>query len=134
VLFAMARDGTLVERLARVHPRYETPANAIWALASWAGVLTLTGGYEHLITMSQFASWIFFTMVVLSVVVLRRKHPDWPRPYRATGYPFTVLVFVVVSFAFVVNTLIASPRSSLMGLLLLLLGVPIYLRSRRRPA
>ncbi len=132
VLFAMARDGTLVEALARVHPSHETPANAIWALAIWSGVLTLTGGYEHLITMSQFANWIFFTMVVLSVVVLRRTHPEWPRPYRVTGYPVTVLVFVVVSAAFVINTLIASARSSLLGLVLLLLGVPVYRWSLRR--
>jgi APA family basic amino acid/polyamine antiporter len=132
VFFAMARDGTFFRRLADVHPRYETPANAIWALAGWAAVLTLTGGYEHLITMSMFANWIFFAMVVLSVVVLRRKHPDWPRPYRATGYPFTVLIFVLVSSAFVVNTLVESARSSLMGLGLLLLGVPVYLWSRRR--
>jgi basic amino acid/polyamine antiporter, APA family len=131
VFFAMARDGTFFRRLADVHPRYETPANAIWALAGWAAVLTLTGGYEHLITMSMFANWIFFAMVVLSVVVLRKKHPDWPRPYRATGYPFTVLVFVLVSSAFVVNTLMESARSSLMGLGLLLLGVPVYLWSTR---
>ena len=132
VLFAMARDGTLVEGLARIDPRRETPANAIWVLATWACVLTLTGGYEHLITMSQFANWIFFTMVVLSVIVLRRKHPEWPRPYRATGYPVTVLVFVVVSSAFVVNTLMESPRSSLMGLGLLALGVPAYVWGRRK--
>ena len=132
VLFAMARDGTLVARLAHIHPRYETPANAIWALAIWSGVLTLTGGYEHLITMSQFANWIFFTMVVLAVVVLRRKHPEWDRPYRVTGYPFTVLVFVVVSMAFVINTLLASARSSLLGLGLLLIGVPVYRWSLRR--
>jgi APA family basic amino acid/polyamine antiporter len=131
VFFAMARDGTFFRQLADVHPRYETPAKAIWALAGWAAVLTLTGGYEHLITMSMFANWIFFTMVVLSVVALRRKHPDWPRPYRALGYPFTVLVFVLVSSAFVVNTLMVSARSSLMGLGLLLLGVPVYLWSRR---
>ena len=131
VLFAMARDGTLFKRLADTHPRHETPANAIWALAIWAGVLTLTGGYEHLITMSQFANWIFFTMVVLSVVVLRRKHPEWDRPYRVVGYPFTVLVFSVVSTAFVVNTLIESARSSLIGLVLLALGVPVYVWSRR---
>jgi APA family basic amino acid/polyamine antiporter len=130
VFFAMARDGTFFKGLADVHPRYETPANAIWALAGWAAVLTLTGGYEHLITMSMFSNWIFFTMVVLSVVVLRRTHPDWPRPYRAWGYPFTVLVFVLVSSAFVVNTLVASPRSSLLGLGLLLLGVPVYLWSK----
>jgi APA family basic amino acid/polyamine antiporter len=131
VFFAMARDGTFFRRLADVHPRYETPANAIWALAGWAAVLTLTGGYEHLITMSMFSNWIFFTMVVLSVVVLRRRRPDWPRPYRALGYPFTVLVFVVVSSFFVINTLWSSPWSSLMGLGLLLLGVPVYVWSTR---
>lgn len=128
VFFAMGRDGLLFPQLARIHPRYETPANAIWALAIWAALLTLTGGYEHLITMSGFANWIFFTMIVLSVIVLRRKHPDWDRPYRVTGYPFTVIVFILVSSAFVVNTLVGSARSSLMGLGLLLLGVPFYLR------
>ena len=131
VLFAMAEDGRLPRLLADVHPRFGTPANAIWLLAAWAGVLTLTGGYEHLITMGQFANWIFFTMVVLSVVVLRRKHPEWPRPYRVSGYPFTVVAFVLVSSAFVVNTLVESPRSALMGLGLLALGVPVYLRSGR---
>ena len=130
VFFAMARDGTFFPWLAEIHPRYETPAHAIWALAAWAGVLTLTGGYEHLITMSQFANWIFFTMVVASVIVLRRAHPEWPRPYRVAGYPFTVVAFAVVSAAFVVNTLLASAHSSLMGLGLLLLGVPFYRRPK----
>jgi APA family basic amino acid/polyamine antiporter len=130
VFFAMARDGLLFPPLARIHPTYETPSTAIWTLAIWAAVLTLTGGYEHLITMAQFANWIFFTMVVLSVMVLRHKHPDWDRPYRVAGYPFTVIVFVFVSSAFVVNTLVESPRSSLIGLGLLLLGVPFYLRRR----
>jgi basic amino acid/polyamine antiporter, APA family len=97
-------------------------------------VLTLTGGYEHLITMNGFANFIFFTMVVLSVVVLRRKHPEWERPYRVLGYPVTVIVFVLVSTAFVINTLVGAPRSSLMGLGLLLLGVPFYWRSSRREA
>jgi basic amino acid/polyamine antiporter, APA family len=131
VFFAMARDGAFFRPLATVHPRYETPANAIWSLTVWAAALTLTGGYEHLITMSQFVNWIFFTMVVLSVVVLRRKHPEWSRPYRVLGYPFTVAVFVVVSMAFVVNTLVESAPSALMGLTLLLIGVPVYLWSRR---
>lgn len=131
VFFAMARDGRLFPSLAAVHPRFETPARAIWALAGWAGVLTLTGGFEHLITMSQFANWIFFTMVVLSVVILRRTRPDAPRPYRVAGYPWTVIVFVVVSSVFVINTLVEAPASSLLGLALLLLGVPIYFRHRR---
>ena len=131
VFFAMARDGNFFKPLSAIHPKYETPSNAIWALAIWAGLLTLTGGYEHLITMGQLANWIFFTMVVLSVIVLRRRHPEWDRPYKVAGYPFTVLAFVLVSSVFVVNTLVESPRSSLMGMGLLLLGVPIYLRSTR---
>jgi len=65
-------------------------------------------------------------MIALSVVVLRRKHPEWNRPYRVVGYPFTVLVFVIVSTVFVVNTLIESTLSSLMGLGLLLVGIPFY--------
>ena len=132
VFFAMARDGSFFPQLAKVHPAYDTPANAIWALSIWASVLTLTGGYEHLITMSQFANWIFFTMVVVSVVVLRRRHPEWERPYRVTGYPWTVIVFVLVSSFFVVNTLIESPTSSLMGLGLLVLGVPFYRKAAGR--
>lgn len=130
VFFAMARDGRLFPRLAEVHPRHQTPANAIWALAAWAGVLSLTGGFSHLITMSQFANWIFFTMVISSVMVLRRTHPEWPRPYRVPGYPYTVIVFALVSSAFVLNTLSESLLSSLLGLGLLLLGVPFY----RRPS
>jgi APA family basic amino acid/polyamine antiporter len=130
VLFAMGRDGSFFPQLARVHPVHETPSTAIWALAIWAALLTLTGGYEHLITMSGFANWIFFTMIVLSAIVLRRRHPEWQRPYRVTGYPVTVIVFVLVSSVFVLNTLVNSPRSSLLGLGLLLLGIPFYRRSR----
>jgi APA family basic amino acid/polyamine antiporter len=128
VLFAMARDGRLWRWLAAVHPAYETPANAIWALAAWASILTLTGGFEHLITMAMFANWLFFTMVVFSVVVLRRKRPDLERPYRVTAYPLPVIVFVVVSAFFVVNTLVEEPRSSLMGLGLVVAGVPFYFK------
>ncbi len=128
VFFAMARDGRLFSWLAAVHPTYETPANAIWALGAWAAVLTLTGGFEHLITMSTFANWLFFTMVVFSVVVLRRTRPDLARPYRVTAYPLPVIVFVVVSAFFVVNTLVEEPASALMGLGLVLIGVPFYFR------
>jgi basic amino acid/polyamine antiporter, APA family len=126
VFFAMAKDGVFFRHLAKVHPRYGTPANAVWVLAGWAAMLTLTGGYEHLITMAMFANWILFTMVVLSVVVLRRTRPELARPYRVTGYPFTVIVFVAVSGTFVVNTLMESARSSLFGLVIVLAGAMTY--------
>jgi len=84
--------------------------------------------------MSQFANWIFFTMVVLSVVVLRRRHPEWKRPYKVTAYPLPVIVFVLVSSVFVLNTLVEAPTSSVMGLGLLLLGIPFYLGNRKKVA
>ena len=132
VLFAMAQDGLVFPSLADVHPRHASPANAIWLLSVWAAVLTLTGGYEHLITMSMFANWILFTMVAFSVVVLRRRHPEWERPYRVPAYPIPVAIFVIVSAVFVVNTLVESTRSSLYGLVIVALGVVFY-RLRRRP-
>lgn len=132
IFFAMARDGVFFSWAAEIHPRYRTPAHAIWMLSVWAALLTLTGGYEHLITMAMFAAWILFAMAVGSVIVLRRKHPEWPRPYRVPGYPWTALVFVVVAAVFVINTLVTAPRSSLLGLALVLAGVPIYLTWKRR--
>jgi APA family basic amino acid/polyamine antiporter len=134
VLFAMARDGLVFEKLAEIHPRFSTPANAIWFLAIWAAILTLTGGYEHLITMAMFANWILFTMVAYSVVVLRRLHPEWARPYRVPFYPFPVAVFVLVAAVFVLNTLVESPRSSLFGLVIQSVGVIFYLAWRTTAA
>ena len=134
VFFAMARDGIFFRRSPRSIRDTTRPPTPSGRSRPGRRLLTLTGGYEHLITMSQFANWIFFTMVVLSVIVLRRTHPEWERPYRVSGYPLTVIVFVLVSFAFVVNTLMESARSALMGLGLLALGVPFYIRSRRPPA
>jgi APA family basic amino acid/polyamine antiporter len=134
IFFAMARDGLFFRSLAKVHPLYETPANAIWTLSLWASLLTLTGGYEHLITMAMFASWTLFAMAISSVLVLRRKHPEWPRPYRLAGYPFTAIVFIAVAGVFVVNTLVEAPRSSLFGLVILVAGLPAYLKWRRQGA
>jgi APA family basic amino acid/polyamine antiporter len=131
IFFAMARDRVFFQWAAAVHPRYETPANAIWLLGAWAAVLTLTGGYEHLITMAEFANWFLYVLAIGSVIVLRRKHPEWPRPYRVPGYPWIAMVFVLVAAAFVVNTVFESPWSSLFGMGLVLAGVPIYLWMRK---
>jgi len=134
IFFAMARDGLFFRWVAEIHPRFESPSHAIWILGVWSGILTLTGGYEHLITMAMFAAWILFAMAIGSVIVLRRKHPEWPRPYRLPGYPWTALAFMLVSAAFVVNTLFENPRSSLFGLVLVLAGLPFYLWRRSTEA
>jgi APA family basic amino acid/polyamine antiporter len=65
-------------------------------------------------------------MTAAAVLVLRKKQPDLPRPYRTLGYPWVPIVFVLVAFILIVSTLLDSPRESLMGIALILLGVPFY--------
>ncbi len=134
--FAMARDGVFFERLARVHPRYGTPAFAIIALAIWSAILALTGTFEQLLTYVVFAGWIFYGLGAMAVFVYRRKQPDAIRPFRTPGYPITPALFVASAAALVLNTLIAQPIRGVVGLAGVLLGTPAFYiwRARRRAA
>ena len=132
VPYAMARDGYFLSPLAAVHPQYRTPHVSIAALTLWSALLVLSGRYEQLFTYVIFASWILYGLSAASVFVLRRKQPDLARPYRALGYPFIPAAFVIVAAALVGMTLIDSPRESLLGLSLILLGAPFYLWRKRR--
>ncbi len=130
--YAMARDGMFFERLQRIHPRFGTPALAIVVQAVWAAILSLSGRYDQLFTYVIFASWLFYGMTVAGVIVLRRRHPEWPRPYKTWGYPLVPALFAVAALAIVASTLINNPRESGWGLLIVLLGVPAYFFWRRR--
>ena len=97
VVYAMARDGLFFRGAARVHPRHRTPAAALLLHGLVAGVLTLTGTYSDLLTMTAFSSLLFNVLTVVGLFVLRHRRPDLPRPYRAWGYPVVPLLFVAVS-------------------------------------
>lgn len=136
--YQMAKDGLFVDRVARVHPRWRTPVEALLFQGLWSGFLVLfIGGFQKLFTYVIFGGWIFYALAVLSVVVLRRKEPSLPRPFRVPGYPLVPLLFAATALAIVVNTLVETPRESLLGLAFIALGIPIYflqraLRSRVR--
>jgi APA family basic amino acid/polyamine antiporter len=134
VPYAMARDGLFFTKVGLVHPQYHTPAVSILALSAWSCLLVLSGRYEQLFTYVIFASWILYGMATASVVVLRRKRPDLPRPYRTLGYPFTPVLFCIVALCLLVSTLFQSPRESLLGVALILCGVPFYFHWSRRKA
>jgi basic amino acid/polyamine antiporter, APA family len=131
VPYAAARDGLFFRSIATVHPRYATPSVSILALSAWAAVLVLSGRYEQLFTYVIFASWILYGMTTAAVIVLRRKKPGMVRPYRTLGYPWVPGVFVLVAAALVLSTLFDSPRESLMGIFLIILGLPFYFYWRR---
>src|SRR5207248_11180700 len=114
--FAQARDGLFFRRFGRIHPGFQTPSFAIVLQGIWAGILVLSGSYETLFSYSMIAAWIFYAMTVGAVGLLRQKLPDMPRPYRMWGYPYTLLLFMVVSVWFVANAFITQPVPSLAAL------------------
>jgi len=133
VPYAAARDGLFFQSLAWIQPKYRTPSISIFALTLWASALiVISGGYKELFTYVIFASWILYGMAAASVIVLRKKRPDLPRPYRTLGYPFVPAVFVFVAILLVISTLLDSPRESLNGLIIVLAGVPFYWYWKKR--
>jgi len=126
VPYAMAVDGYFFKPMAKVHPAFHTPGISILGLSAWAAVLVFSGQYDELFTYVIFASWILYGMTTASVLVLRRKRPDMPRPYRTFGYPVVPIVFVMSALGLVISTLFNSPTESLRGLALVLAGLPFY--------
>ena len=132
VFFAMARDDLFFRRLAEVHPRHRTPARAIAWQCIWSSILCLTGSYEQLYTYVIFAAVLFYALAGASVIILRRRRPEWPRPYRTWGYPATPLLYVGLCVVVLVNTIVNKPVESGMGLVILALGLPAYGFWKRR--
>jgi len=133
VPYAMARDGIFFRSVAQVHPRFRTPGVSILAMSAWSAILVLSGRYDQLYTYVIFASWILYAMATASVIVLRRKRPDLPRPYRTLGYPVVPVLFVATAILLEVFTLKQSPRESIAGIVLILLGLPFYFYWKKRP-
>lgn len=132
VPYAMARDGLFFRPVAKIHPEYATPSNSILLMSAWAAVLVLSGKYEDLFNYVIFSSWILYGMATASVLVLRRKRPDLHRPYRTLGYPVMPVLFVLVAIALLGSTVQTRPRESLMGIGIIVLGLPFYARWRGR--
>jgi len=124
--FAQARDGLFFARFGEVHPRFQTPATAIAWGGVWTAILVLTGSYDTLYSYSIVAAWIFYTMTVAAVFVLRRKMPDAARPYRMWGYPYTLWSFVTVSVWFIGNAFATELQPSLMAFAIIATGMAAY--------
>ncbi len=128
----MAEDGLFFRSLAEIHPRHRTPGKSLWWQTAWALVLTLSGTYSQLYTYVVFAAVLFHVATGAAVFVLRAKRPEVSRPYRVWGYPLVPAAFIVASLVLVGSTLFERPVESLLGLLCVALGFPVYLFWRRR--
>lgn len=127
VYYAMAKDGLFFRKMADVHPKYRTPHVSILVVGGWSILLSLSGTFEQLLRYVVFGHWIFMGLAVAAVVILRKKRPDLPRPYRTLGYPVTPALFVLAALFVTVNALIGAFWNSFAGLLIIALGIPAYL-------
>lgn len=125
VYLAMAQDGLLFRWAGAIHPRFQTPHRAILLQAVWASVLVATGTFRTLFTLVVYTEWIFFGLMAVGLFLLRRR-TDVKREYSVWGYPVLPAVFAIAAFAVVVNQVSSAPVSTLKGLGLVLLGLPIY--------
>jgi APA family basic amino acid/polyamine antiporter len=125
VYYSMAADGLLFRWLGDVHPKYRTPHLAIALQAVWSSALVATGTYRALFTRVIYTEWIFFGLMALGLILLRRR-PGYAPHYRVWGYPFVPAVFIVSSAIIVLNQIISDPAESAFGLSVVVLGLPVY--------
>jgi len=132
VYYAMARQGLFFQAAARIHARFETPGLAIMAQGVCAMLLVLTGTFEQLLTYIGFALGIFPWMTVAGLLWLRKREPQRERPYRVWGYPVVPLIYLVASGSILVVAFWNRPVPSLLALLTIAAGVPVYWLIERR--
>ena len=131
-MYAAGADGTIARAFGRVHPQYHSPYISIIVLGVWSCLLTFSGTYEQITSYVVFGSWFFYGITTVGVIVLRKKMPDVERPYRAWGYPYATLLFVLIVTWFLYNTLVEDTRNAVIGIVLLLISLPFYFYWTRR--
>jgi len=131
VYYAMAKDGLFFPAMAQIN-RKGVPAKALWFQCAWASLLCLSGTYGDLLGYVMFAVIFFYILTIIGIFILRRKMPDAPRPYKAIGFPILPGMYIILASMFCLILLIYRPANSWPGLLLVLLGIPVYYIFRNR--
>jgi APA family basic amino acid/polyamine antiporter len=134
VYYAMSQDGLFFKSVGKLHPRYKTPAAGLLVQAAWATLLCVSGSYSQLLDYIIFAVLVFYILTIVGLFVLRFKRPDAPRPYKALGYPVLPALYIAMASCICVVLLRYKPQYTWPGLVLVLLGIPVYLFWSRRSA
>jgi APA family basic amino acid/polyamine antiporter len=130
----MACDGLFFKAVGHLN-KHSVPAAGLWFQAIWASLLAFSGTYNDLLDYVIFAALLFYFLTAMGLFVLRFRQPNAERPYRAWGYPVLPAIYVLLCLAVMVDLLIVKPVYTWPGLILVLLGVPVYLLWRIfRPA
>ena len=133
VPFAAAREGLFVARLARIHPKFQSPSTSLLVQGTLSTLLLLLiGRFQQLFELAIFAEWLFYMITTTTIFVFRRREPDAERPFRMWGYPILPLLFIAASTVLLVYSYKSNLRSSLIGTMIIASGLPLYLVFRKR--
>jgi basic amino acid/polyamine antiporter, APA family len=135
VYFTMARDNLFFRRAGTLDPTQHTPVFALAIQCVWTILLTLSGQYNDLLDYVIFAVLLFYILTIGGLFRLRRTRPDLPRPYRAVGYPVLPALYILVAAVIEILLLVNKPAFTVRGLIIVLLGVPVYFlwRGKKEP-
>ena len=125
LFYAMAKDGLFFKRAGELN-NYDVPAKALWFQCLWACILCISGKYGDLLTYATFASLLFYILTIGGLFILRKREPDTERPYKAFGYPFVPIVYMIITGLICVDLLIYDTRNTGLGLFIVALGVPVF--------
>jgi APA family basic amino acid/polyamine antiporter len=131
LFYAMSKDGLFFKKAGNLN-KNSVPGVALWIQCIWASVLCLSGKYGDLLVYSTFASLLFYILTIGGLFILRRKEPDADRPYKAFGYPYIPILYILLTLAICIDLLIYDSINAGMGLLIVLLGIPIYYLTNRK--
>jgi basic amino acid/polyamine antiporter, APA family len=126
VYYAMAKDSLFFRSVAKLHPTYKTPVVSLMVQMVWTCVLCVSGSYSQLLDYIIFAVLVFYILTILGLFVLRHTHPTAERPYRAIGYPVLPAIYIVMALFIDVVLLRYTPQYTWPGLIIVLLGIPVY--------
>jgi basic amino acid/polyamine antiporter, APA family len=126
VYYAMAKDRLFFRNVAKLHPRYKTPTISLMVQMVWTCVLCVSGTYGQLLDYIIFAVLVFYILTIAGLFVLRRTHPEAPRPYRAIGYPVLPAIYILMALFIDIVLLRYKPQYTWPGLIIVLLGIPVY--------
>jgi basic amino acid/polyamine antiporter, APA family len=126
VYYAMARDGVFFAKAGHISKKTSVPVWALGVQGVWTALLTLTGSYNQLLDYVIFAALVFYVLTMVALFRLRSTQPDLERPYKAFGYPVIPGLYMLSALFIAVILLFAKPNYSFAGLVIVLLGIPVY--------
>lgn len=125
VYYTMAKDGLFFKPAGQLN-NFFVPQWSLWVQGIIACLWSMSGKYGQLLDMVSFVVVIFYVMTIMGIFILRRKQPDLPRPYKAFGYPILPAIYIVMGIAFCILLIIYKPQFTWPGLIIMLMGIPLY--------